>query len=781
MKTLSLPLNSALNSQEPVYTKKFLLYTRKWQAATETYIFDTALDITKYVLESSKIKWKLDNEGYSVWNNAVLNLLLSNVNNNFAESNFFWAGAKIEVYISAKIAGSSNNEDVKIFQGFILEGPIYDQENRTLAIDLTGQLALLDTYSTEELTQISTLENLTPSEDNPTKEFYTQNNAVYEITAVYQGSTEDGAENATLLKAQNDYTISGLNQYNKPAKINLNIDLPNTDSLWCTYRYYYTDKTCEWIASKIADICGASSRQIDNVFYSSSIEASYNCPVYNDFSEGTLTNLKINNNTLELKNNFLTDTDYSWTTLSSPSNATITTTPSSILVIGPALQGQALLRSASTQAYGTWEAEVSVAKDNGTYQKNFFIASSDTLSSINGYMLSFEYSYGTIFFDLCRYDSGQEVFLQQYYYDFGYSANRLRYRLSRSSNGTFKIWVKTVYPTESAWFAVVGTPYQDNTYTASEYQFFQMLGYGGNNVYNYQTSPLAATGSGNLYPNGTYLSPVIEAGANLRNWGQLNYQQTSNNGSGIFYVRFKNEDEENWSAWEIVTNQQSLSSQKTCAQVKWEAKSNLEQTQSPVLNSFALTWEISGVNIALVSTKNMSCLDVMKELATLSGYQIGFDSDGKFLFLNRSLNTTPCLTLEAKDIITLETVDCGLNKLYTQVKVDFGDFSCQVNPFTLNAPRPNIIDKYGIKELTLSSAFLPAQNANLARAAAPDIYTRVCNKKQRIALVCKFLPQIELGDILQVNYPPFLNLTAKVDGLEFDLTDWQLRLDLTEL
>ncbi len=781
MKTLSNSLLNALNSQAPVYTKKFLLYTRTWQAENQTYIFSNAEDITKYVLESSKIKWKLDNEGYSVWNNAVLNLVLSNQNNNFAETNYFWAGAKVEVYISAKTANGNTNEEIKIFQGFVLGGPSYDRENRTLTLDLTGELALLETYSAENLTQFAELETLTPTQDTPTQKFITANNAVSEIIAVYQGNTAEGVGNATLLKAENDYKISSLGQYNKGAEINLNIALPDTDTLWCSYRYYYTDKNCEWIAGKIADIYGASSRQIDNVFYSSTVEANYSCPIYNDFAEGTLNSLIVNNNTLELTDNFLTDTDYSWTTISAPSNVTITTTPSSILVIGGAISTDAVFRAPATQAYGTWEAEVSSAEDQQLCQYNYFISSSDTLSNTNGYLLTFEYSYNMVFFDLYRITNGEKTILQEWYYQFGYYANRLRYRLSRTQDGTFKIWVKTIYPTESNWVNPVGNPVQDNTYTMTNYQFFKMTKFGGNNVYNYQTSPIPATGTGTLSPKGTYLSPIISAGGNFKNWGNLTFQQTLNNGNGAFYMRFKNEDEENWSAWESISNQQDISSTKNCAQIKWEAQSNTEQTQSPVLNSFTLTWELSGVNIAIISTKNMSCLDIMKELAALSGYQIGFDSNGKFLFLNRSLNTTPVLSLTANDIIYLESLDSGLSKLYTRVKVNFGEFSYTVDPFTLEAERPNIIDKYGIKELALSSSFLPAQNANLARAAAPDIYARACSKKQRAALLCKFLPQIELGDVLNINYPPFLNLNMQVEGLEFDLTNWQIRLDLTEV
>ena len=784
MKTLSQSLTKALNSQEPIYTKKFLLYTRTWQAATETFAFSNAQDITKYVLETSKIKWKLDNEGYSVWNNAVLNLTLSNQNNSFDETNTFWAGAKIEVYISAKIANASANEEIKIFQGFVLECPVYDKENRTLNLSLTGQLALLDTLSAQDLTQTEELETLTPTLENPTKKFTTQNNTVSEIIAVYQGATEDGIENATLLKAHNDYTISDLGQYNKPAIINLNLDLPQTDSLWCTYRYYYTDKNCEWIANEIANIYGASSRQIDHVFYSSTVEANYSCPAYNEFSEGTLNALTVNNNALQLKDNFLQDTDYTWTQVGSfPTNQTITVTPSSILVVGPAMMPQgreAVFRAPATQAYGTWEAEVSVAAEDDLYQYNYFISSSDSLSNTNGYMLSFEYDYDYIFFNLSRITNGQATFLKQWYYQTSRYMQRFRYRISRKEDGTFNIWFKNI-TSGSAWVSVVGGAYQDNTYTTSNYQFFRMTGYGGNNVYNYQTSPLVAIGSGTLSPNGTYLSPVIYAGINFKNWGKLTFQQTLNDGSGSFYMRFKDEDDVSWSAWESISNNQDITSTKNCAQIKWEAKSNSTQTQSPVLSSFVLTWEVSGVNIAIVSTKDMSCLDVMKELATLSGYQIGFDSNGKFLFLNRSLNDTPSLTLEAKDIISLESLDSGLNKLYTRVKVQFGDFSYTVDPFTLEEERPNIIDKYGVKELALSSAFLPAQNANLARAAAPDIYARACTKKQRLALICKFLPQIELGDILQINYSPFITLTAEVEGLEFDLTNWQLRLDLTEI
>ena len=102
-----------------------------------------------------------------------------------------------------------------------------------------------------------------------------------------------------------------------------------------------------------------------------------------------------------------------------------------------------------------------------------------------------------------------------------------------------------------------------------------------------------------------------------------------------------------------------------------------------------------------------------------------------------------------------------------------------VDDFTLNKARPNLIDKYGLKELALSSgSLLPAQNANLARACAPGIFTEVSKIKKRAAIVCRFLPQIELGDVVEVDYGDVLKGNMMVEGLEFNLSDWALRLDL---
>ena len=92
---------------------------------------------------------------------------------------------------------------------------------------------------------------------------------------------------------------------------------------------------------------------------------------------------------------------------------------------------QAVFRAPATQAYGTWEAEVSVPEEDDEYQYNYFISSSDNLTNTNGYLLDFEFSYDYIILNLSRIDNGQEIFLTQWYYQTSRYMHRFRILLRR--------------------------------------------------------------------------------------------------------------------------------------------------------------------------------------------------------------------------------------------------------------------------------------------------------------------------------------------------------------
>jgi hypothetical protein len=780
MKTLSSFLLNALNSQTPKYYKKILLYKRIWNSTSLQYDFDTATDISKYLIEISPIKWKLDSEGYCTWSCANTTLILNNLDKKFtpsaqnsfftSEENFF--GSKVEIFGGANT--TQGKEDTLIFRGFILSAPQEHPEEKTISLILKGELEKLSSFSAEKISNSATNELLGQNEG---QEFYTINCGVGIILEVKQGAS---LENARILQPSLDYKISSLNELNQGAKIKLTTALTFGQSLWCSYIYWWQDKPLSWLAAQVARTAQSQNTDIDDVYFDRNITNTFEQPAFASFEEGTLENLEISSNTLRLKNNFLQSSDFSWTTLEKPSNVSFTFTQNSAFLSNGLLSSPAAAYTPSTQAYGTWQIDASCNWTDEANQLNFFISSTNNYRTTNGYCLT-HFKYGNnMICGLYRVDNGSLVLLRAGTYALGSHITKIKYRLSRDGSGNFYLWIKALEPSTSDW-QFLGLLATDNTYTQSNYLVLKMVNNGYQGIENISLSPLCATGTGDFSPSGSYLTPVIDSGGYLINWGVFSINQTLNNGSAQTFWRGKDNLEDSWSAWTEITNSQIPSTQKRYLQLKWFAASNTAQTSSPVLNSWSLVYYTNSVNIALVKTYQMNCLEIMQELARLSGFIIGYKEDGTFLFKQRA-SSSAVLTLGKGEIIDIESFNSGTDKLFNRVCVNFGSYQEVKDNSAEDSTRPNLIDKYGLKELKISSGtLLPPENANLAQAAAGAIYTQVCQVKKRAVINTKFLPQIELGDTLLIDYANYLETEMSVEGLEFDLENWTLRLDLKEI
>lgn len=784
MKTLSSALAQTLNAQNIKYAKKVLLYIRSWNAEQNKYIFNSPVDISAYILDISDIKWKLDKEDYSVWNNANTTITLSNKDNLFTQGNsvgFLPAsallyGAKAEVFGGAKNA-AGQLEYVKIFRGFALSGSSVLYGDRTITLTFSGELARLDLYSATDISLAAQGELLGSGSGDT---FTTRQNAVGEIIKVYRGSLENGLSAATEIKAEEDYQISSLNQYSAAAQIKLTAALSEGEALWADYRYWYTDKPMEWIAEQIAQQSESDSYQISSVYYDETVSSSLRQPSASAFENGTLQYTEISNDNVTLPAQFLNQIDADWVVGENPSNLTLTLAQDGITLDSGTIPSRITVSRTQNNAYGTWQASASCNWTDQENQWNHFVASSDNLSLSNGYCFTQDrYSYDLIF-TLYKIVAGQAVVLKAVTIRYSYLTTAIDYRISRDEQGNFKLWTRTTAPSVSDWhyFGILAT---DNTYTSSTHQIMEFRNKGSGYVSSIKESPLAAISAGDVGPQGSYLSPVMDGTQNLLSWGNFTAVQEVNSGSAAFYYRAKERLQDDWGDWQELANGGAPDTMQRYLQLRWQAFSDVEQTSAPVLYSWLITWQSRGVNIAMLNTSSMTFLDVMGELARLSGYQIGYDSEGKFIFAPRPSGTA-LYTVGKSDIIEIESISDGIDKLYNRVTVNFGSFKRTVDPIQLGDARPNLIDKYGVKELSISSgSLLPPDNANLARAAAPGIYASVAGLKKRAVIITKFLPQFELGDILHISYDDVLNADMSVEGIEFNLTDWQIRLDLTEL
>ena len=773
MQPITNDLQTALNSQNPRYIKKVLLYPRGWDAQRQEYIFAAPLDITRYILEMSPVKSKLDNEAYSQWNTANASITLS------AEFSLPQGaalhGAKAEFFSGCALE-TGQKELIKIFRAFALEEPTEREMGRTITLNLSGELARLALCPAQDISMLAQYELLGQDEGN---NFTTANPAVGAVIEVRRGPLSEGPQSAAVLKEEDAYQISSLNQHRQGAALKLTHPLQNGEGLWITYRHWHTDESLDWIALQIAQTAKSESWDIDEISFEETVEHRFAQPSLQSFAEGAFEYAVLENGLIKPAQGFMQTVDYTWAVAEKPAGVSFNFTPNSIALDGNNFATVASgWGSGNDSAYGTWEFQCAVPWGEDERQFKYFISSTNNRTTTNGYCIS-EVRIGTIWTSiLYRVDNGVRVAIHQTVLNLNV-VGQYRYRISRGPGGEFRIQIR--YINGPGWhnFGHVCT---DNTHKTSAYFGVVFYFSAANMVFDISHSPLAATGHGDYPPVCVYTSPVIDGTTALEAWGNFSIREQSGAGcSSLTYVRVKEDISSPWGQWAAISDGNTIADTPQFAQFKWVGCSDLQQLTAPALESWGISWQARNINIAVVNMAAMTCLDVLQELAKMSGFKIGYDYDGKFLFKKR-VQSAPCVTLTKHEIIEIETLSPGASKMYNRVAVNFGPYSRVIDCKILGDARPDLIDSYGVRTLDISSAaLLPAQNANLARALAPGIYQQACRLKKRAAAVVKFLPYLELGDVVNISYGQFLNAQMQIEGIELNLETWQMRLDLAEV
>lgn len=236
---------------------------------------------------------------------------------------------------------------------------------------------------------------------------------------------------------------------------------------------------------------------------------------------------------------------------------------------------------------------------------------------------------------------------------------------------------------------------------------------------------------------------------------------------------------------------------------------------SPVIQKEYFTYKITSLNVAMADFTGMSVQTALEEFAKLLDYEIGVDSEGKYFF--RAKNESAVIDMELSDSINIEAIDninAGWERIYNDIKVNVGNFNIEMSPITEAESEPHSITKYGVRELNIESSGIKIDdNLDLSSGLVEIYYNRYKLPKKEIRLQCKMLPQLELSDTVNVNWLsvswywfwgdtrqywgkpgliwfsqamfenmiPVYNLVSNVVGLELDLTEWKLFVNIREI
>lgn len=325
--------------------------------------------------------------------------------------------------------------------------------------------------------------------------------------------------------------------------------------------------------------------------------------------------------------------------------------------------------------------------------------------------------------------------------------------------------------------------------------------------------------------SGSYTSPVIDSTIASPTWGRFTASYlTPAQCTSAFYWR-QSPDAATWGAWTAITPGQICPATQRYLQLKWAATENVTLPSAfyagpsawVQLYNWQIEYYLSYVTIPVVNMTGLTCASALEALAEMCCYEIGFDSTDTFIFRPRSDTSLPVRTLTNKEIFSagIQSLSSGADRVYTQVLVNFGNYSSVVNSRTQGEPSPNPIDIFGTIQYEIDGGnFLPVNTANLAQAIALTVYQYVKGARRRLRLQTRFFLDLELGDKVQLKYIPFDLLTPwlwgdarvrygnrrfvwhsanwlmallplylvvfRVEGIELDLENWNTVFDLTE-
>jgi len=251
---------------------------------------------------------------------------------------------------------------------------------------------------------------------------------------------------------------------------------------------------------------------------------------------------------------------------------------------------------------------------------------------------------------------------------------------------------------------------------------------------------------------GTKVYPTLDFSADIVAFGRQEETVSNWDGTASGYRTRTSADGSAWSAFAAIGSGGQINSPAArYGQVEITRTSSDNGQSFPAVTVHALTYYTSRASLKMCVCSDMTVLDAIAKLAELASYEYGFTRTGRFFFRPRGTGTTPDITLSNRDIREISSIKDGIDAVYNKIKASYGEYSVTVLPDTLNLPEPNSCTRYGVRSLSISGGFLLEDDADLATGAALQYFALCSRPRREMELSCRFMPQIEAGDIVRVN------------------------------
>jgi hypothetical protein len=750
MQSVTQDTKDLLQSTNPTYSKYVGLYRNYWNGSS--YELATVQEITNDIVDAGKLMWKFDKEGFNVWSVGNVTLTLRNEKQQWKHgnprgyfpTNYLITGSKIRIQIG------TTGEKVYVFTGYVRRDPIMDMDGKTITITVEGSMSVFKSFNAEDISTTVTDEVL--GTDSGT--VFTTANVGVGPYIIKKGTTAGGAAAATELKPSVDFEVADHSTLATAMTVTLTDALIAGQSLWISYKYWYTNKSIDWIVEQAMILCGITSYTISPIVFSVDIENTWTQTLQADWEADTLINIDTTSSVNSFKQKWFLVDDFSdgqYTTnpfwaMYAYGGGAVTAAAQYLSCTSAGINSGAAANTFITKSTGTWRWKgYTDTQNDSTIGGFWFFLTQDPYVVYTGYGIVTKASTGHAYFARRIGDDYTELA------DLGAVAFNAwkEWRVTRNSSGTFNIYYEGV---------LKGTA-TDTTYAASER--FHVAAYSGSAIRVddiYLSNAEDGTSAFDGDQAASLVSTVQDMTASLSLITTLTAIYTLYGGTVTIYTYTS--DTVDFSAGndpagyvQIGETGTILSALKRYIKFKILI-TTVASTYSvtPVVDSVVVRYYTSSTNIEFLDFTGMTVEDLLTKLAELCNYEMAFTASEEFIFRPRSTTVSSVMDFRSStNVVRLQQITDGVDRIYNQVEAKFGTY-VKVADATADA-EPNSITKYGKRKYTISSdSLLPSTNANLAYAIAPTVLAYTKNPRRRCQCVTLSLPFLELGDKVTLYY-----------------------------
>ena len=250
----------------------------------------------------------------------------------------------------------------------------------------------------------------------------------------------------------------------------------------------------------------------------------------------------------------------------------------------------------------------------------------------------------------------------------------------------------------------------------------------------------------------TWVSPTYDMTAGVITIGKLFADYSTGLAETVTFETRTSPDGSTWDAWTSIDGAgQVQSTIRRYLQLRIVFGHNSSRYAEPIVNKVRIEYQTNVATITLAKFTGQTVYSAIQAFGQFSNYEWGFTADEDFFFRSKDTSRQADETVDRKDIQAISSLTTGYDKVYSEVRVTYGNFTAALKA-TGRPPRDSLSRfKSRILEVSVTDIVI-GNDSDVATGVAKLFFNYFSRPRRRLRATCRFLPHVDLSDTLLVNF-----------------------------